>query len=110
MLRILGRKKVVGNPLLYGTSRQFLVHFGLNSLEDLPSIEDFEQFLGALDGIPAPLFGAGEGRVEPDDGEPEIADEEQEPPAGTATSGDAADEVAADDPFRAAEDDRRGDA
>ncbi len=56
LVRILGRKKVVGNPLLYGTSRNFLVHFGLNGLEDLPSIDDFEQFLGAIDGAPPPLF------------------------------------------------------
>ena len=48
-MRILGRKKVVGNPLLYGTTKQFLVHFGLNKLEDLPSIEEFDQFVGALD-------------------------------------------------------------
>lgn len=48
LLRILGRKKVVGNPILYGTSKQFLVHFGLDSLEDLPSIEDFDEFVGAL--------------------------------------------------------------
>jgi segregation and condensation protein B len=50
MVRILGRKKVVGNPLLYGTTKQFLVHFGLNRLEDLPSIEEFDQFLGSIDG------------------------------------------------------------
>ena len=56
MVRILGRKKVVGNPLLYGTTRQFLVHFGLNRLEDLPSIEEFDQFLGALQGGQEPLF------------------------------------------------------
>jgi segregation and condensation protein B len=49
LLRILGRKKVVGNPILYGTSRQFLVHFGLDSLEHLPSIDDFDDFLGALE-------------------------------------------------------------
>ncbi|HJQ98327.1 MAG TPA: SMC-Scp complex subunit ScpB [Candidatus Polarisedimenticolaceae bacterium] len=49
LVRILGRKKVVGNPLLYGTTKQFLVHFGLNRLEDLPSIEEFDQFVGALD-------------------------------------------------------------
>lgn len=49
MVRILGRKKVVGNPILYGTSRHFLVHFGLDSLGDLPSIDDFDSFLGALD-------------------------------------------------------------
>ena len=57
MVRILGRKKVVGNPLLYGTTKQFLVHFGLNRLEDLPSIEEFDQFLGALNGGQEPLFG-----------------------------------------------------
>ena len=48
LLRLLGRKKVVGNPLLYGTSKEFLVHFGLNSLGDLPAIEDFEGFAEAL--------------------------------------------------------------
>ena len=56
LLRILGRKKVVGNPLLYGTSKHFLVHFGLDRLEDLPSIDDFDQFLGALEAGEAPLF------------------------------------------------------
>ena len=49
MVRILGRKRVVGNPLLYGTTKQFLVHFGLNRLEDLPSIEEFDQFLGSIE-------------------------------------------------------------
>jgi len=56
MLRILGRKKVVGNPLLYGTTKQFLVHFGLNRLEDLPSIEEFDGLLGALQGGDMPVF------------------------------------------------------
>lgn len=59
LVRILGRKKVVGNPLLYGTSKQFLVHFGLDRLEDLPSIEEFDEFLGALEAGEAPLFAAG---------------------------------------------------
>ena len=48
MIRILGRKKVVGNPLLYGTTKQFLVHFGLDRLADLPSLEEFDKFLGTL--------------------------------------------------------------
>jgi segregation and condensation protein B len=69
MVRILGRKKVVGNPLLYGTTKHFLVHFGLNRLEDLPSIEEFDQFLGALDGGQAVLFG-GAAPQSTDDGEP----------------------------------------
>jgi segregation and condensation protein B len=48
LLRIQGKKKVLGSPLLYGTSKQFLVHFGLDSLDDLPSIEDFGEFVEAL--------------------------------------------------------------
>ena len=50
MLRILGKKKVVGNPFLYGTTKDFLVHFGLNNLEDLPSIQQFDEFIGRLEG------------------------------------------------------------
>jgi len=53
LLRCLGRKKVIGSPMLYGTTKEFLVHFGLNSLDDLPSIEEFDQFLGAMEGIEA---------------------------------------------------------
>ena len=41
IIRTLGRKKVVGKPILYGTTDEFLIHFGLNSLSDLPSLEDF---------------------------------------------------------------------
>lgn len=59
MIRILGKKKVVGNPLLYGTSRTFLLHFGLNNLEDLPSIDDFDEFVGALENEQARLFSTG---------------------------------------------------
>ena len=53
MIRILGKKKVIGNPFLYGTTRDFLVHFGLDDLEDLPSLEEFEEILGGLGGISA---------------------------------------------------------
>jgi len=41
MVRILGRKRVVGKPFLYGTTREFLLRFGLNTLDDLPSLEEF---------------------------------------------------------------------
>ena len=41
LIGTLGRKKVVGKPILYGTTQEFLVHFGLNSLGELPSLEDF---------------------------------------------------------------------
>lgn len=47
MVRISGRKEVVGKPFLYGTTKEFLVHFGLNSLKDLPPLEEFEETFGA---------------------------------------------------------------
>ncbi len=46
MVAILGRKPVVGRPILYGTSKEFLIHFGLNSLSDLPTLEEFAQIAG----------------------------------------------------------------
>jgi segregation and condensation protein B len=42
-----GRKDVIGRPILYKTTRNFLIHFGLNDLSDLPSIEEFEEILKA---------------------------------------------------------------
>ncbi len=48
LIRITGRKETVGRPLLYATTREFLDHFGLRSLEDLPSMEE-------LQGVPAEL-------------------------------------------------------
>jgi segregation and condensation protein B len=46
LVRISGRKKVVGKPFLYRTTREFLMHFGLESLEDLPPLEEFEEIFG----------------------------------------------------------------
>lgn len=43
MIRICGRKDVPGKPSLYATTKNFLTFFGLLSLKDLPSIEEFER-------------------------------------------------------------------
>lgn len=43
LIRIAGRKKAPGRPFVFGTTRQFLEHFGLKSLEELPKIENFSQ-------------------------------------------------------------------
>lgn len=40
-----GRKEAVGRPMMYGTSKEFLVQFGLKDLTELPSIEDFEDLV-----------------------------------------------------------------
>ena len=41
-----GRKETVGRPMMYGTSKEFLIQFGLKDLTELPSIEDFEDLAG----------------------------------------------------------------
>ena len=40
-----GRKEVLGRPILYKTTREFLVHFGLKDLSDLPTMEEFEELI-----------------------------------------------------------------
>jgi len=41
-----GRKETVGRPMMYGTSREFLLQFGLKDLTELPSVEDFHDLSG----------------------------------------------------------------
>jgi segregation and condensation protein B len=43
LLKVVGRKESVGRPLLYGTTPEFLRHFGLKSIEDLPPLEKFAE-------------------------------------------------------------------
>jgi segregation and condensation protein B len=76
LVRIVGRKQVVGRPFLYGTTREFLERFGLNDLSDLPKVEDMADLLGfdlpASVGEPEPqsalpfepVSGSGAGRPE----------------------------------------------
>ena len=40
-----GRKDVLGRPILYKTTKEFLVHFGLKDLGELPSMEEFEELI-----------------------------------------------------------------
>ena len=97
LVRIVGRKEVVGRPMLYGTTKEFLLQFGLKDLTELPKIEEFAEVLGeevdvvglkrALDAprpVDVPLSepdavpdGAGEADAPPDTPAP------GEPPAGT---------------------------
>jgi len=78
LVRIAGRKEVVGKPFLYATTREFLVHFGLNSLRDLPPLEEFEETFGAALGATERAARAGEA----------------EPGAGAATEQGAGEEGA----------------
>ena len=40
-----GRKEVLGKPILYKTTKEFLIHFGLKDLGELPSMEEFEELI-----------------------------------------------------------------
>lgn len=46
LIKIVGRKNVVGRPFLYATTKEFLIRFGLKDLADLPRIEDMAEALG----------------------------------------------------------------
>src|ERR671924_2332623 len=52
LIKIVGRKNVVGRPFLYATTKEFLIRFGLKDLNDLPKIEDMAEALG----LEAPLL------------------------------------------------------
>ena len=57
-----GRKEVLGRPILYKTTREFLVHFGLKDLSDLPTMEEFEELIknqaAAEEEIPQEVLGS----------------------------------------------------
>jgi segregation and condensation protein B len=79
-----GRKNVVGRPILYRTSRDFLVHFGLKDVTDLPSLKEFEDL--ARQALGSELDLANEGP--PVSGVPPIdAVAENTAPAPSAESG-----------------------
>ena len=42
LIRVVGRADILGHPFLYGTTRRFLETFGLNTLGDLPNVEEFQ--------------------------------------------------------------------
>jgi segregation and condensation protein B len=61
LIKISGRKAIVGRPFLYATTREFLVRFGLKDLNDLPKMEDMAEVLG----FEAPAGLADTGPLEP---------------------------------------------
>ena len=51
LIRITGKKNAPGRPFVFGTTRQFLEYFGLNSIEDLPKLDSIEVGVAALAGM-----------------------------------------------------------
>ena len=77
LIKIVGRKPVVGRPFMYATTKEFLIRFGLNDLTDLPKVEDMAEALG----LEAPILTEHTPSEEmlPLDEPDEDADEEDEP-------------------------------
>ncbi|HEX7775031.1 MAG TPA: SMC-Scp complex subunit ScpB, partial [Parvibaculum sp.] len=74
-VKLRGRKRTPGRPVTYGTTEAFLVHFGLESIGDLPGLDELKA-AGLLDGrlppgfeVPSPNEAGGEGDGEFDDEE-----------------------------------------
>lgn len=80
LVKIVGRKHVVGRPFMYGTTREFLDKFGLKDLADLPKVEDMSEALGF--DLPTPVDEAAtlpfDGEAEADDDEPAGSDPEED--------------------------------
>ncbi len=82
-----GRKPVIGRPILYKTTKEFLLRFGLKDVNDLPSMEEFEKMAGELAESEAEgeaqdaHMQSAEPLPAPEVNEPEVAEEEAAAPA-----------------------------
>jgi segregation and condensation protein B len=85
LIAVAGRKNVIGKPILYKTTKEFLIQFGLKDLSELPSLKEFEEIRRmAFDGeiLPMETPGAGETAAEtaPQEPAPEAVATEAAPP------------------------------
>ena len=72
-IRPRGRRKVAGRPLTWGTTPDFLDHFGLAEITDLPGMDDLKA-AGLLDRRPGlTTISMGEGEADDDDGEEQLS-------------------------------------
>src|SRR5256714_15611534 len=56
LIAVAGRKNVIGKPMLYKTTKEFLIQFGLKDLSELPSLKEFEEIrrMAFAEDAPAP--------------------------------------------------------
>ena len=90
LIKIAGRKQVVGKPFIYKTTREFLMHFGLAELSDLPPLEEFEESFGALEAELADEFSDTEPSPEEAGPPEESGPDEAASPSEEASSGEEA--------------------
>ncbi len=75
-VRLRGRKRTPGRPVTYGTTEEFLVHFGLENIGDLPGVDELKA-AGLLDGRLPPGFDIPNPNEAGGEGDGEFADEEE---------------------------------
>jgi segregation and condensation protein B len=102
LIAVAGRKNVIGKPMLYKTTKEFLIQFGLKDLSELPSLKEFEEIRRmAFSDSEAPSQEAAApaaGAAEPPEGTPEATD-----PAADTTPAAPPAEAVADQPDAAPE-------
>jgi segregation and condensation protein B len=87
-----GRKQVIGRPILYKTTKDFLLRFGLKDLNELPSIEEFEKMAGDLADVDVET--PGEGGLTTSEAERSLnEDDDEEQEDAEAVEGEAVDPV-----------------
>jgi len=103
-----GRKEVIGRPILYKTSKEFLMRFGLSDLDELPSLKEFEalarEALGGDEGIAA-AESTSEARIgdtRPESSASAEMEAREELLEETAASNEGMPEAASDEPRKAA--------
>ncbi len=90
-----GRKAVIGRPILYRTSKEFLLRFGLKDVNELPSMEEFEKLLAESFQSDLP---SGEDRSAESSSSPSATEDDSlEEESATETAGDSEPELAAEE-------------
>jgi segregation and condensation protein B len=89
-----GRKQVIGRPILYKTTKEFLLRFGLKDLNELPSIEEFEKMAGEL--ADAELEPAHEGGLTTSEAERSLNEDDEAADASDGEETPSVNEVAAE--------------
>ena len=99
-----GRKQVIGRPILYKTTKDFLVRFGLKDINELPSIEEFEKMAGELadmepsqEEIPMEATPRNTSEEDASTGDSPALDELNSAPEPTTTLHDSVEDILADD-------------
>jgi segregation and condensation protein B len=89
-----GRKQVIGRPILYKTTKEFLMRFGLKDVAELPSMDEFEKMASELEEVePTPITDPAAADADQYDAEgksgPELDENAPEEPGGEASNHDS---------------------